>query len=91
MKRMKYIVVDNGMYDTPIIFDEATEHSTMLGNVAGTLVSAGFVSFSKEGLQCFGKSVSLEKSSRPEEDSALINRLIGAVEEELWTRGGKNA
>lgn len=86
MKQMKYIVVDNGMYDTPIIFDEATEHSAMLSNVAGTLVSAGFVSFSKEGLQCFGKSVSLDIKARPKEDSALINRLIGAVEEELWIK-----
>lgn len=80
MNEMKYIIVDDGMMEKPVIFDDATDHSQMASDLFGfkkDVVSAGFVSFSKDGLQCYGRSVSLNIKSRPEEDSKLINRMLG--------------
>lgn len=77
MNKMKYIVVDNGMYDTPIIFDEATDHSVMAAAVHGKVISAGFVVFRPTGLECAGRSVSLKIESAGEVDSKLINKMLG--------------
>jgi len=84
MNKMKYIIVDNGMYETPVIFNEATDHSQMAADTFGfkkNVISAGFVSFSKDGLYCHGRSVSLDLDSRPEEDARIINRMIGATDD----------
>lgn len=75
---MKYIVVDNGQWDAPVIFDEGVQHFNMAQNIPGTLLSAGFVVFTPDGLECYGESVSLGVKARPEEDTKLINRMIGA-------------
>ena len=77
MKQMKYIIVDDGMSDVPYIFPEHIEHTLMAGLVHGTAISAGFISFSIDSLVCYGKSISLDIESQPE-DSDLINKLIGA-------------
>lgn len=76
MKKMKYIIVDNGQWDAPVIFDEFTQHYAMAANIPGKVIAAGFVRFTPNGLECYGNSVSLKISSR-EEDSALINKMLG--------------
>ena len=81
MNKMKYIIVDNGMYDTPIIFNEATNHSVMAAAVPGKVVSAGFVVFRPTGLECYGRSVSLNINSAGEVDSKLINKMLGVGDE----------
>jgi len=82
---MKYIIIDNGMFETPIIFDEATDHSEMVSGAMGfkqNVVSAGFVQltgFVKNGpatVNCYGRSTSLKIGSRLE-DTKLINRMLG--------------
>ena len=81
---MKYIIIDNGMYETPVIFDEATDHSMMASDSFGfkkNVISAGFVNFSTDGLYCHGRSVSLKLESRPEEDARIINKMIGATDD----------
>lgn len=78
--KMKYIVIDNGMYDAPIIFDVGTSHQEMAFSLGGPLcnvISAGFVRHTSKGLECFGESVSLNKQSRQEEDSKLVNKMLG--------------
>jgi len=81
MKQMKYIIIDNGMYDTPVIFDEATDHSCIANALAGVnapnVVSAGFVRFTPDGLVCYGKSTSLGIGSAGDVDSKLINKMLG--------------
>lgn len=82
MNKMKYIIIDNGGYDTPVIFDEATDHSMMASDSFGfkkNVVAAGFVRFSSDGLYCYGRSISLKIESRPDEDARLINKMIGAI------------
>jgi hypothetical protein len=44
--------------------------------VGGKVISAGFIGFNGERFYCYGKSLSLELYSRPEEDSMLANNLF---------------
>ena len=91
MNKMKYIIVDNGMYETPVIFGEEMDHAQMASDLIPMasdafefkkkVVSAGFVCFSTDGLYCYGQSVSLKLESRPKEDAAIINRMIGATDD----------
>ncbi len=81
MNKMKYIIVDNGMYAAPIIFDGATDHSAMAAAVHGKVVSAGFIRFTPKGLECYGDSFSLGIASRPEEDTEMINNLLGVQDD----------
>ena len=74
---MKYIVVDDGLNDCPYIFPDHIQHFYMLSCVGGKIVSAGFVTFTPEGLDCYGNSISLGVASRPESDNKLIKSLIG--------------
>ena len=80
MGQMKYIIVDNGQWDAPVIFDESTQHFTMAANTPGTVIAAGFVRFTTDGLECYGQSISLGIKSRPE-DTKLINKMIGGPDD----------
>ena len=83
---MKYIIVQSGGCETPILFTELMDHCQVAGGLK--VVSAGFVSIGTkrvdtgiggyEELECtaYGKSVSLNLSSRPDEDTRLITRAI---------------
>lgn len=77
MKKMKYIVIDDGLSDCIYIFPNHVQHYFMLANLGGELISAGFVVFTPEGLECYGESVSLKVKSRPICDTQLLKSLIG--------------
>lgn len=77
MKKMKYIIVDNGQWDAPVIFDEFTQHFTVAANTPGEVISAGYVQFMPTGLECYGESISLGIKARPEIDSKMINKMLG--------------
>jgi hypothetical protein len=74
----KYIVVDNGLADAFILFPMMYNHSDVARAFPGTVISAGFVlDFGDgRGFQCYGKSISLNISSRPEEDEALLRKQL---------------
>lgn len=77
MDGMKYLVVDDGMLERPIIFDAGTEHSRIAICLHGAIVSAGIVVHTPIGMQCYGSSVMLQINSRGQKDSDLINRMLG--------------
>lgn len=77
MRKMKYIVVDDGLSDNPYIFPDHIQHFYMLSVVGGKIISAGFVRFTPEELECYGESLSLGIKSRPICDTQLIKSLIG--------------
>lgn len=81
MNKMKYIVVDNGSWIDPYIFSEAVQHFEMASNIHGDVISAGFVYWTPNGLECYGESISLDVKSRPEEDSKMINKMLGASDD----------
>lgn len=82
MKQMKYIIVDNGSWMSPYIFHEGVQHFEMANEVPGKVTSAGFIRFTSKGLECYGDSYSLGIKSKPEEDTRLVNRLIGGPKDD---------
>ncbi len=80
MNQMKYIIVDNGQWDAPVIFDEGVQHFNMAQNVPGKVIAAGFIRWTPDGLECYGDSVSLGIASRPE-DTEIINKMLGVQDD----------
>lgn len=76
---MKYIIVDNGMYSTPFLFNDATDHSEFARMVThGRLEmveSAGFVEINGGSVQCYGHSTSLNMKAE-EGDTKLVARFL---------------
>ena len=77
MEHMKYIIIELMGFQVPIIFSPLLSHDDFCGSFGGTTTSAGFVDIDLETgkLYCFGKSLSLGKKSRPE-DEEIIRREI---------------
>lgn len=82
MREMKYIIYDNSLFDTPVIFDNARDHSDMAATLnlrQGAILSAGMIRLYNGEVQCYGHSHSLQVKSRPEIDSKLISRMLGVT------------
>ena len=77
---MKYIIVDNGMYSTPFLFNDATSHAEFAHMVThGRLEkveSAGFVEINDGQVRCYGHSTALKMKSE-EGDTKLVARFLG--------------
>lgn len=80
MLETKYVIVDG----CAIVFSAAIQHKDMVG-YNEKAEGAGFVRFYVEKdeyeediivAKCYGKSVSLDIESRPEEDSRIVTRQI---------------
>jgi len=81
---MKYIVIENSFgLEIPMIFPEITTHEDMIpfdakvvsAGFCEIIISCDFVGFIGMGeidVNCWGKSLSLNKESRGEIDSKLI-------------------
>ncbi len=80
MKKMKYIIVDNGQWDAPVIFDEFTQHFTVAANTPGKVIAAGFIRWTPDGMECYGESISLGVKARPE-DTKMINKMLGVSDD----------
>lgn len=70
--KAKYICVDNGLNDVIMIFPDLIQHADMF--YSGKLVSAGFIN--PLTMRCYGKSISLNIESRPE-DTDIARRQYG--------------
>jgi len=80
----KYIVVEDGGIECPIIFTNFLGHKEI--GKDKRIISAGFcdigIKYSSDGVPdglevaCWGESISLETKSRPVEDAWLIRRMI---------------
>ncbi len=87
MRRAKYIIIDNGTTDTPIVFPEWLTHSDIAralvgadGIESGKLLSAGFVEFysdRNENIHCdtMGESTSLKLKPGEHDDRLLASAL----------------
>lgn len=78
--KSKYLVIELEGIPQPVVFSELTTHSDVAQALRGTVLSAGFC-YIAEGLYvCYGESVSCRVKSRGDEDSKILNRLLGTVE-----------
>jgi hypothetical protein len=62
---MKYIVVKINDLETPILFSKLKGHDDIANKLGLPVISAGFVG---TDFKPYGKSISLGKSSRPEDE-----------------------
>jgi len=76
----KYIIIDLAGDEYAICFPQALQHSEMLPAKARP-VSAGFYQIiDADTLLAGGDSVSLNLSSRPEKDAALLRKLLTSTD-----------
>lgn len=80
---MKYILVETeDAGHAPILFDDAIAHDEMANGVPKKIKvkSAGFVKLTKNDgkldIECYGHSVSLGISSRPEQDTFFVKLCL---------------
>jgi hypothetical protein len=69
----KYVVImsEHGS-ECVVAFSEMLSHSQIARKE--DVISAGAISFGVDGVSCYGRSVTLGKDSRPEEDTWLANK-----------------
>ncbi len=81
MNKMKYIRYDTGLYESVIIFDHITQHQEVAQKMRSieSVVSAGFVDIVDGKFRCYGRSISLDIGSKPIEDAAYVNRIMGVT------------
>lgn len=77
---MKYIIVLRKGLELPFLFPSIVNHIDMWVDVQkmnDKVISAGFVRMSLDGkIQAFGESESIGIKGRPEEDSALLEKVF---------------
>ena len=71
MFNAKYIVSDSNVIIFPAYFDHAETCRNVFGG-RKDVKGAGFVKFHGGGVECFGRSDSLDVDSRGEEDAVLV-------------------
>jgi hypothetical protein len=78
-KKMKYIILDDGLRDSAYLFPDHVNHASvhMCLSGMGELRSAGFVTISDDGEVCaYGTSTSLKVKSHID-DSKIIAAYLG--------------
>ncbi len=82
---LKYIVWDNGLYPTIVLF-EGMDHATMAQaiNAVDKVLSAGFVFNDKiNPIVCMGRSTTLNIDSDSERDTKLLRKRLGWDDSDL--------
>jgi hypothetical protein len=73
--RMKYIVFYHEGIESFYLIPNCMKHSSPM-IAKSNIISAGFVQWTKDGVHCYGESVSLNCKSRGDVDSRLINKSV---------------
>ena len=76
----KYIIVQKGSLEEPIIFSPLISHEEMARKINAKVVSAGFINFR---LECWGKSETLDIESREKDTELIRDRIFGTSAEDL--------
>lgn len=85
MNQAKYIIVQYGSTELPVVFPTLLEHSDVAAKMNGNVVSAGFVSFGTRTeedhpvptCQAYGKSITLGIASHKDDYKIINHHLIG--------------
>ena len=78
--KSKYIII--GRDEMPIVFPEVLKHSDVARMMGGeqNVTGAGFCHIIDDKYVCYGESTSLNVKSRGQQDSRILNFLLGAAE-----------
>lgn len=74
MSTLKYIVIDHQGIEFPIVFPMLLEHK-VVAKGQDKVVAAGFCIYSGGKWFCSGKSLGLDKGSRPQDPKLLNDRF----------------
>ena len=83
MHKAKYIISETGR---PLVFSQLHAHVDVAHAMFGgaKIIGAGFVQVNREGeYVCYGESVSLNVKSRGDEDSKILNKMLGGKQYDL--------
>lgn len=72
---MKYIIVDKGGLELPIVFNDTVETHNTVYRDNTKIVSAGYATVRNGAWLCYGMSVSLHIVSRPQ-DTEILNKFL---------------
>lgn len=81
--KAKYIISET---ELPMVFSELQTHADVAYAIFGgaKIIGAGFVHVNREGeYVCYGESVSLRVKSRGDEDSKILNKMLGGKQYDL--------
>lgn len=82
---MKYIIINTSGILHPITFQHSLSHASVAGSClvalrelygSGTIWSAGFCRITNDGIVCYGKSDSLNVSTRGAVDESVIELAL---------------
>lgn len=78
MTEMKYIIIDFMDIPTPVLFSNLITHKHIAKCINVEVISAGFCKVESHNgeVQCWGKSISLNIISHPEEDAEIICKQL---------------
>ena len=72
----KYIIVEQDGFEMPYLFSPLVKHSEFAYKIGNKVISAGFISIGEFGINCYGKSDSLNIVSRGEKDVKAIKFMM---------------
>jgi hypothetical protein len=76
MHKLKYIVFDTGLCDSIVLFPDVIQHRDIANGMQWPVLGAGFIQLDANcEWHCFGKSISLNVASRPE-DTLIARRQL---------------
>ena len=76
MPKLKYIVFDTGLCDSIVVFPHLIQHREIANRMQWPVLGAGFIQLDDKGKwHCFGKSISLNVVSRPE-DTVIARKQL---------------
>jgi len=78
--KSKYIIVRHGNISMPFVFSDLCTHSDVARAVGGIVVGAGFCYIVEDRYHCYGESISCQVKSNGDEDSKILNRMLGVDE-----------
>jgi hypothetical protein len=80
--KSKYIIVKHSGSNIcmPFVFSDFCTHSDIAQAVGGVVIGAGFCFIVNTGYYCYGESVSCQVKSNGDEDSKILNRMLGVDE-----------
>jgi len=86
--KSKYIILETGLIPMglPIVFSDLLTHADVARGIeySGKVHGAGFCYVVNDRYVCYGESVSLNVKSRGEEDSKILNKLLGVDSESSY-------
>ncbi len=76
--KSKYIIIETWVCPLPYVFSDLVSHDDFAHRIGGKPISAGFCYITEDGqYQTYGKSISLNLESRPEDTNILNKFLVG--------------